>query len=204
MQAAPTTNRACRHRPETGTRRSFTGTTRRRAGVVILEVIVLFPVIVILLAAVIEFGLLLSGIKHVQAAGRAGAKIASELTTSNLTAAPTTNNVDVVQTTVDRVLSSAGFTSCEVILEYIVPTPMCTGVTSGSGTQTAGSCTGCNAPSASLPALADVPGGSVRVTVCVDADQLTPDLLSTFGFDVSSKVITTSTTLPYENCPDAP
>ncbi len=170
----------------------------------ILEVIVLFPVIVILLAAVIEFGLLLSGIKHVQASSRAGAKIASELATADLTAVPTTNNVDAVQATVDQVLSSAGFNSCQVILEYLVPTTMCTGVASGSGTQTAGSCTGCNAPSVSLPTLANVPGGSVRVTVCVDADQLTPDLLSTFGFDISSKVISTSTTLPYENCPDAP
>lgn len=171
---------------------------RRRGGVVVLEVIVLFPVIAILLASVIEFGLLLSGIKHVQASSRAGAKVASELAVGSLATGGAT-----VQTTVDRVLSSAGFSSCQVILEYITSNANCTGAP-GSGTSTAGSCTGCSAPAGSLPTIADVPGGSVRVTVCVDADQLTPDLLSTFGFDISSKLITVSTTLPYENCPDAP
>lgn len=183
-------------RSRSRSRRGNSDSLPGRSGVVILEVIVLFPVIVILLASVIEFGLLLSGIKHVQASSRAGAKVASELAVGSLSSGGST-----VQTTVDRVLSSSGFSSCQVTLEYITSNSNCTGAP-GSGTSTAGSCTGCNAPSTSLPTIADVPGGSVRVTVCVDADQLTPDLLSTFGFDISSKLITASTTLPYENCPD--
>ncbi len=159
-----------------------------------LEVIVLFPVIAILLAAVIEFGLLLSGIKHVQASSRAGAKIASELSQADLGGADAVN-VDVVKDTVDRVLSSAGFESCQVILENVT-----TGCVADN-TRNSGTCTGCNAPATSLPTVAAVPGGTVRVTVCVDADQLTPDLLSTFGFDISSKIISASTSLPFENCP---
>jgi|GEM_PF-1439479 len=196
MQRSITTKFESLSRPPGETRRRAAGVRRRRSGVVILEVIVLFPVIVILLAAVIEFGLLLSGIKHVQASSRAGAKVASELAVGSLASGGST-----VQTTVDRVLSSGGYSSCQVILEYVTTNATCTGAP-GSGTSTAGSCTGCNAPASSLPTIADVPGGSIRVTVCVDADQLTPDLLSTFGFDISSKIITASTTLPYENCPD--
>ena len=185
MQRAATTSSAHRTRPSRGSR-------HRRTAVVVLEVIVLFPVIAILLAAVIEFGLLLSGVKHVEASSRAGAKVASELAVGSLASGGST-----VQTTVDRVLSSGGYSSCQVILEYETG-----GCGPGSGSSTAGSCTGCAAPSASLAAAAaSVPGGLVRVTVCVDADQLTPDLLSSFGFDISSKIITTSTTLPFENCP---
>jgi Flp pilus assembly protein TadG len=159
-----------------------------------LEMIVLFPVIAILLAAVIEFGLLLSGIKHVQASSRAGAKIASELSQADLGGADTLN-VDVVKDAVDRVLSSAGFESCQVILENVT-----TGCVTDD-TRNSGTCTGCNAPATTLPTVAVVPGGTVRVTVCVDADQLTPDLLSSFGFDISSKIISASTALPFENCP---
>ena len=196
MQRSIPAKSACLSRSRSRSCRGNSGSFHGRAGVVILEVIVLFPVIVILLASVIEFGLLLSGIKHVQASSRAGAKVASELAVGSLSSGGST-----VQTTVDRVLSSGGYSSCQVILEYITSNSNCTGAP-GSGTSTAGSCTGCNAPATSLPTIADVPGGSVRVTVCVDADQLTPDLLSTFGFDISSKLITASTTLPYENCPD--
>jgi len=163
---------------------------------VVLEFILWAPVFVILLLAIIEFGLILSAIPQVKAASRAGAKVASELSTAQLSSVNPANNLDLVDAAVARVLSSAGLTRCQVILEY---NPTCGGIT--PGTQTAGACPNCVAPVLALPSNADIPGGTVRVTVCVDVDEMTPDMLATFGFSVAGRVAKESTLMPYENCP---
>lgn len=168
----------------------------RRRGVVTLELIVVTPIIAIMLSAAIEFGVMLASIEQVTAATRAGAKIASELSNADIGNAGTGPNVDVVQAAVDNVLGSAGMTSCMVILEH---NPDCNGLT--AATKTAGTCAGCAAPATALPTTAVIPSGTVRVTVCVEATQLAPNLLSTFGYDLTGQVVSEAILLPYENCP---
>ncbi|MFT5328529.1 MAG: Flp pilus assembly protein TadG [Planctomycetaceae bacterium] len=172
----------------------------RRRGVVTLELIVVTPIIAIMLSAVVEFGVILSSLEHVTASARAGAKVAAELSTVDLASALAADNVDDVQAAVDQVLGSAGMVSCMVILEH---NPVCVGA---AATKTAGACAGCAAPATALPAAAVIPGGSIRVTVCLEASAAAnqdnfPNLLSTFGYDLSGQIISESITLPYENCP---
>lgn len=167
-----------------------------RRGVVTLELIVVTPIIAIMLSACVEFGVILASLEHITASARAGAKVAAELSTANLASAAPANNIDLVQAAVDNVLGSAGMTSCMVILEH---NPNCSGLV--AGTKSAGACAGCAAPVAALPTTVMIPGGSVRVTVCVDAATTAPNLLSTFGYNLTGKVISESITLPYENCP---
>lgn len=168
----------------------------RRCGVVTLELIVVTPIIAIMLSAVIEFGIMLASIEQITASARAGAKVASELSTANLASAVPADNIDMVQAAIDNVLGSAGMTSCMVILDH---NPNCAGLV--AATKTTGACAGCAAPAAALPGTGVIPGGSVRVTVCVDAATAAPNLLSTFGYSLTGQVISDSITLPYENCP---
>jgi len=168
----------------------------RRRGVVTLELIVVTPIIAIMLSAVIEFGVMLASIEQITASVRAGAKVASELSNADLGNAATAVNVDVVQAAVDNVLGSAGMSSCMVILEH---NPTCNGLV--AATKTAGACAGCAAPATALPTTAVIPSGTIRVTVCVEATQLAPNLLSTFGYDLTGQVVSDAITLPYENCP---
>jgi Flp pilus assembly protein TadG len=170
------------------------GTPRR--GVVTLELIVVTPIIAIMLSAVIEFGIMLASIEQITASARAGGKIATELSNADLGNVATAVNVDLVKAAVDRVLGSAGMTSCMVILEH---NPDCNGLV--AATKTSGVCAGCAAPATALPTTAVIPSGTVRVTVCVEATQLAPNLLSTFGYDLTGQVVSESITLPYENCP---
>uniref|UniRef100_A0A7C2K020 Pilus assembly protein n=1 Tax=Schlesneria paludicola TaxID=360056 RepID=A0A7C2K020_9PLAN len=170
-----------------------------RRGIVVLEFILWTPVFVILLVSIVEFGLIWMNLQQVKAAANAGAKVASELTTAQLSSGLAANNIDLVEDAVQKVLGSAYMTPCRVILEYNPPN---TCVPGSPGTKaTTSSCpVACNAPSSSLPSTTDIPGGSVRVTVCVNINQLTPNLLSTFGFSISNRNAKMSTTLPYENC----
>tara|TARA_R110002072_G_scaffold302100_1_gene483953 strand:- start:138904 stop:139548 length:645 start_codon:yes stop_codon:yes gene_type:complete len=189
-----------RKRPQMDTSRPKRSASFRRRdsrrGVVTLELIVVTPIIAIMLSAAVEFGVLLAGLEHVSASARAGAKVASELSTANLASAAPADNIDMVQAAIDNVLGSAGMASCMVILDH---NPDCSGLI--AATKSTGACAGCAAPVAALPGTGVIPGGSVRVTVCVDAATAAPNLLSTFGYDLTGRVISESITLPYENCP---
>ncbi len=160
------------------------------------ELIVAGPVLLVLLIALVELGVLMSSMRYVSLAARAGAKVAAELSTANLGSGLAADNVDQVKAAVDKVFGSAGITSCQVIMEH---NPVCSGLT--ASTRTAGTCPGCSAPAGALPRIAAMPGGSVRVTVCVDATELAPNLLTTFGLDLTGRLVTDSVMFPYENCP---
>ncbi|MGZ0172502.1 MAG: hypothetical protein ACKVHE_23430 [Planctomycetales bacterium] len=171
------------------------GTPRR--GVVTLELIVVTPIIAIMLSAAVEFGILLASLEHISASARAGVKVASELSTAQLASGASADNIDMVQAAVDNVLGSAGMASCMVILEN---NPNCAAGLPAATTMT-GPCPGCAAPAAALPGTGLIPGGVVRVTVCVDAATAAPNLLATFGYDLTGMVVSEAITLPYENCP---
>lgn len=172
--------------------RRFRGRAAARRGLLVIELILAFPVLFVLLLAIIEFGLILANLKHIEFASRVGAKVASEESAGTLPTAVTT-----VKGKVDKVLSAIGIDSCQVILEHNVPDPGCV---SGGASQTLGSCAKCSTPSIALPSTTAVEGGAVRVTVCVELSEVTPDLLSSYGFSTANRAVIASTTYPYKNC----
>lgn len=171
-----------------------------RRGAVVFEALLWLPVFLIALSAVIEFGMVLNGLHAVKLAARAGAKYAAELDAG---AIGSSDAVEDVQEVVDRVLSSSGYHSCQVRLEYITSCASSgnsmTGFSPSCVTCTA--CPSCSQPSLPLaPTLAQVPKGMVRVTVCVNVKEMTPDLLGWVGASISDRVAQYSVAFPYENC----
>jgi Flp pilus assembly protein TadG len=161
-------------------KRAIRRTARR--GAVILELIVAIPILVIALLVVVQFGLIMANLKQVALASREGAKIAAE--TAGLSTATTAAAAVAIRSAVDARLESAGFGSAAsqgVTLRHNV---------GGGGVATDGTC--------SDPTTPTLPAGSVRVTICVELTKLTPNLLQTFGFDISSDVVEQTTTLDFE------
>lgn len=170
---------------ESPSRHQSTRLRPKRRGVVTFELIVTTPILLIFLAAVIEFGLILANTKQVALASRVGAKVAAE--DSRLPGSTSDVNDDV-ETAVNRQLQAAGFGASGtsgVTLRH--------NVGGGSVSDTNGTCA-----DPTSPALPTDGSGSVRVTVCVELSKLTPDLLSMFGFSTSGKTVEVTTTYPYE------
>lgn len=152
-----------------------------------LEAIIWLPVLLIILAAVIEMGLILTGSMHVAAASRLGAKLAAEepLLAVGGNVVPVATSI---RASIDTYLESAGYganASEGVRLQTTL---------NGGESDVSGTC-----PEQNTPALPATPPDSVRVVVCVDVTKVTPNLLLTFGFDVSSLNLELSTTFPYED-----
>jgi hypothetical protein len=166
-----------------------------RRAVVTLELILAIPVLLIVLLAVVEVGLILAASKHVEFASRLGAKLAAEATTADLGMLNTTGPL---KDEIDEYLTTAGYTaSCTVILEHNVAgaaLPLQTNPDPAA-------CT-CN-PDGALPGVVVGPPAtvieSVRVTVCLPMDGNIPNCLATFGFDLSDCSIRHSTVWNYEN-----
>lgn len=155
-----------------------------RRGAVVLELLVAVPVLLVFLAAVVEFGLILAQSSQVAAASRGGAQWAA---VSGVPFDATT--LAAIRRAVDRQLQTAGFgvgASRGIVLEHTVPG-------GGPSPQIDGSC-----PVPNGPPLPTDGQGAVRVTVCVDLSRATPDLLATFGFSTAGRSIVLNTTLPYE------
>ena len=148
----------------------------RRAGVVV-ELLLTLPVLFIALLAIVEFGLILANVKQVALASREGAKLAAE------TAPLNGGTAAVIRNLVDDRLESAGMgtnASQGVTLQDTVT----------FGTFTDGDCP--------APAAPPLPLGAVRVTVCVELEKLSPNLLQAFGFDISGLVVEHTTTYRHE------
>lgn len=178
---------------------------QRRTAIVTLETIVWLPVLAILLAAVIEMGLLLTGSMHVAAASRLGAKLAAEdFRMTDMTM--TQDVVDDVEVAVNNYLENAGYgtgAAAGVRLQY---NTIGNGSTASSVVSTGGTCPEVNTPA--MPLLNNLTGDadddyprSVRVVVCVAATDLSPNLLKSFGFDISTTTVELFTTYAYEYLP---
>jgi hypothetical protein len=177
------------------TKRSPRSRRRRLRGAgITLELILCLPVWLIVLAAGVEFGLLMSRLQQVALAARVGAMEAAQ--TEGLDGF--TGFPEDVAAAVDRQLQSAKrqenkIEYCRLILEHNVGTAQHSPLTQDGNT----SCT-CNAiPDAQMPFPAC--GDYVRVTVCVRMTELTPNLLSTFGLDISQKIVQHTATYRYES-----
>lgn len=173
-------------------------THKQRTAIVTLETIVWLPVLAILLAAVIEMGLLMTGTMHVAAASRLGAKLAAETAgLSSATPVNATNAAIVIRGSVNDYLENAGYgasASAGVRLQHNIGT--------GQSVEN-GTC-----PEQTTPALPPGPvvafpnrPNSVRVVVCVNATEVSPNLLQTFGYNIATTTLELSTTYPYEQLP---
>ena len=161
--------------------RRRTAGKRRRGGAVTLELILVLPVWLIGLLAVIEFGALQGNQQQVALASRVGAEEAAQTPNLNLFSASVPANVTAAIT---HQLASSGISWCGLILEHNV---------GGATTLTSGSCD-CTPPATALPAY----GRYVRVSVCVPLTDLVPNLLGSFGLDLSHCKVQQSTTYRYE------
>ena len=132
--------------------------TRRAA--VTLEFIVALPVLLIVLLAVVEFGMFFSNIQQVNLASRAGAEAASQTLALPISGLVPTSVTDAV----NQQLSSSGISYSAVILEHNVP--------AATSTLKTPLTTPYSPPSTSLPlGLAR----SVRVTVYIPMSELAPN-----------------------------
>ena len=161
----------------------------RRSAVIIFELIVSLPILLIFLAAVVEFGVIFVGIKQVALASRAGAKVAAEA--GGLNTAMTSSVAMSARDAADRQLETAGFgpdASAGLTLRHNV---------SGGGVSTQGNCADPTFPA--LPSALPTSGsGHVRVTVCIDVSKLAPDLLSMLGFSIAGFSVEETSTYPHE------
>jgi Flp pilus assembly protein TadG len=146
-----------------------------------MEILLSLPVWLIGLLAVVEFGNLFSNLQQVALASRVGAEVAartSPLPTSGAIASP-------ILGAINDQLAAANITPSAVILEH-----------NAGGTYVKlvdGASSFAGPPPQTLPAV----GTYVRVTVCVPATQLTPNVLRSFGFDAQAWDLGESTTFQY-------
>ncbi|MHC2070606.1 TadE/TadG family type IV pilus assembly protein [Bremerella sp. T1] len=160
--------------------------SKRRAAS-LLEIILGLPVVLILLFAVAQFGLLQSNQQTLKMASRAGALAAVELDINS--GGPI--NPEIVNA-VNEVLRRSGLIGemeniaavGDVQLDYFVYDEV--NDTSISGTKVAN--VGCPPPDTTEPSFY-----YVQVTVCLPADRLAPNAMACFGGDFSGRnVIMTS------------
>jgi len=167
-------------RPDTHRNRHFPVKCRRK-GVATLEFVVFAPVLLIFLMAISEFGLVFANLQTVELASQMATRVAAEADQADVTSGNATLLADI-QTAADEVLAAGGMTSAGIVLEH----PL----TGGSGSFTTGTCTSPGSPT--------LPTEAVRVSVCLDLSELTPDLLNSFGFTTSGRTARQTTTMRFE------
>lgn len=165
---------------------------RRRSAAVVLETILALPVFVIMLMGIVEFGVLVENLQHVEAASRAGVLVASRTAaaTLNLAALP----ADVLVAVNDELdQMRAGVVARQVRLETNVNNAGNVGATifrTGGQTPVFNPDVAVTAPAAPAAAY-------VRVTVFVDVPDVTPNVLAAFGLDFKNEVVQQTTTFPW-------
>ena len=176
-------------RPPRSNRVSGIAAPRRRSGIVSVELILMLPILLILLAAIVEFGLILSMIQSVEAANRYGARLVSERPGGAAAVAFATSG-DLRQA-LNRHLQVAGIQHgvCRLTVEHNGPSSPNRG-----GDAPPGAGCDCRPPGTSLP----LPRTAVRLTICVPLKDNIPDLLGGFGFSLTDRVIQQTTTFRLE------
>lgn len=159
----------------------------RRRGAVALELLISVPVLVVMILAVIEFSMMFVAAKQVAMASRLGAKAASEPLLMDPMTFLTANQLRAL---VDRQLATAGSVNgaCRVIAEYGLGNSVMPEKSDGNP-----GCD-CAAPGTAGP----MTGPFVRVTVAVRLSEFVPNLLSPYGFSITDRVLTHTTTFRRE------
>ena len=178
--------------PAVRTRRHVACRGVRRRAVITVELILALPVLLVLVLAVVEFGMIFAAIQQVAFASRHGAKIAAEEPPGSLPTLNTSAGGSRLRTRIDQLLETNGFASgaCRVILEHNL-----SGMDEVQVDDDPAVACDCQPPAAALPAS----GVSVRVTVCVPLEGNVPDLLASFGFSLDGRTVVQSTTWRYEH-----
>lgn len=186
-----------------------------RRGVVFLEFILAFPLLVILLLAVIEFTLIYQLNQQVASASKFGAKLASEVS-RRLADNPRLSNFNIpggppagqsLKERIDQYLATQQLTaSCSVVLEH---TACSISNTTQQNPGSISSSCNCGTP----PTPPAVPSEAipedvayVQVTVAVKLANNVPDLLNSFGFKLENRTCIQTTTMRLEpnNTPPDP
>lgn len=162
---------------------------KKRRGVVTLEIILAIPIFVIALMPIVQFGLLFANQQYVAEASRAGTQVASELTTIGGVVPAQ------VQTAVARELSRIGVSNFTIRLEHNIDFSVSPAVIGSTVVLQSVAGSGPN-PVIAPPAVA-VTRRYVRVSVYVRTTELTPNLLSTYGFDLSTRASQETTLRTY-------
>lgn len=162
------------------------------AGSVTVEFLLVMPILLIVLLTAIEFGTLLANLQQVALAARVGAEVASKsgsLPNGGPVPTPVTDAIN-------QQLGSSGIQFGAVILQHNVNGPTYTATTPETLPAS------CVPPSAELPPTPPPATNfgrlSVRITVCVPMTELAPNCLAIFGFDLSDRYVSCSTTYRYE------
>jgi hypothetical protein len=164
---------------------------KQRRATAILELVLVLPILVMLVLAVVQFGLFFTKMQQVALASRTGVEAASQtvgLSTVDGDPVPT----DVINA-VTQQLESSGIEYCSIRLEHNV-----------GGTQvelvspTSGACD-CEPSDNIDPPLP--PGEYVRLTVGVPMSELMPNCMGSLGFDISNRIVTSTTLFRYELTP---
>lgn len=191
------------HRRALRRRRPRLGSPCARRGVIVMELLLNLPIWLIGLLAVLEFGELVSNLQQLAVASRAGADMASQ--TSGLSTVNGDPIPPAVYEAVENQLTTSGilktpFISWNVFLEHNVAAgggTLGTPVVLRSGP---GSISPLELSPPPTPASPPTPTviRYVRVTVIVPATSLAPDVLNTFGLNMSVKNVDESTTFQYK------
>ncbi len=172
-------------------RRAGGGMRKQRRAAAILELILVLPILVMLVLAVVQFGIFFTKMQQVALAGRTGVEAASQavgLSTVDGDPVPT----DVINA-VSQQLESSGIDYCRIRLEHNVGG---TQVELVSPTSNACDCEPDTNIGSTLP-----PGEYVRLTVGVPLLELMPNCMRGLGFDATSRIMTSTTIFRYELTP---
>lgn len=160
-----------------------------RAGSVTVEFLLILPILLLVLLIVIEFGMYFANKQQVALACRVGAEA-----TARTAGLPNGGQIpsNIIQA-VSSQLASSGITYAAIFLQHN------SGGSPYTLTEPSSPPAGCSAPAAPLPPASPPDHGriSVRVTVCVPMTSLAPNVLKMFGFDLTGRYTSCSTTFRY-------
>lgn len=171
----------------------------KRRGASLLEIIIGLPIVLILLLAVVQFGLLQSNQQTLKMASRAGALVAANMEIDGTEVVPDSEIVNAI----DEVLIQGGILSSgetiaavgEVQLNYYV-------YDSNTDTKISDAIyfdAPCNPPATTYPNYY-----YVQVTICIPAQRLTPNMMACFGVDYTGRDAIMTSLYRHERSPFGP
>ena len=169
---------------------------QKRRAVSLLEIILGLPFVLILLFAVVQFGLLQSNQQTLKMASRAGALIAAELPINTAATTPPAQ----VLAAINEVLLESGLLGPGETIETVGAVHfnyrVYDSVSDSEVVGTASVGSGCNPPP--QPALTYQ---YVQITICLPATRLAPNTTACFGVDYTDRFVSQTSLFRYELIP---
>lgn len=164
----------------------------KHRGSVTLEFLLVMPVLLVVLLAVVQFGMFFSNMQQVALACRVGAETASRTDLSEISSGHLIP--ETILRAINAQLESSAISPCRIYLQHNA-----TGIHEELVEVYDPNCA-CEAPHDPLPPQPPSDHGrlSVRVTLCVAMTELTPNVTGFLGFDLSGRHAKCSATFRYE------